>query len=411
MKTSRIAYSTAPEYKRAYFTRSELKSACNNPNHNNYKHQGALGISYDKRWHDFENFLDDVGNAPTDEHILIRLDSTIDWCKSNCEWQITGTARASKEIDINDELQVQTYAIWNQMKGKCNNPKHLQYSEVGAKGITYSMKWYKFSNFITDMGFKPSSAHSFLRHDKSGNYTEENCSWSTDKISKSVVNVNHDAVTFNCWQNMKQRCDNPNNTMYKYYGARGIAYSEEFFTYEGFYAAVGKRPSEQYSLDRIDVNGNYCRENCRWATDMQQANNTTRNIVLTYNNKTQTAVEWSRELGVDEKMIYSRLKLGWSTERALTERSAVDGHVFLYNGTEYNMKQLCETFNITDASIRGKRKRGKTITEIIDEKIFDDRIDAIVLKYGRTVAYIRTKLKAGSTLDDIIAHYERLANK
>ena len=59
-----------------------------------------------------------------------------------------------------------------------------------------------------------------------------------------------------------------------------------------------------YSLERIDVNGNYCRENCRWATDVEQANNTTRNLFLTYGDKTQTAMEWSRELGIGEKVIY-----------------------------------------------------------------------------------------------------------
>ena len=72
------------------------------------------------------------------------------------------------------------------------------------------------------------------------------------------------------WSDMKQRCFNKKNKAYSYYGGRGITMSEEWKkSFKTFYQDMGKRP-EGLSLDRIDNEGNYCKENCRWATWSEQ---------------------------------------------------------------------------------------------------------------------------------------------
>jgi len=75
------------------------------------------------------------------------------------------------------------------------------------------------------------------------------------------------------WNSMKQRCDNPNNAAYRHYGGRGIRYQESWKEFKNFIADVGPRPSRDLSLDRINPSGPYSKENCRWATRVQQSQN------------------------------------------------------------------------------------------------------------------------------------------
>jgi hypothetical protein len=74
------------------------------------------------------------------------------------------------------------------------------------------------------------------------------------------------------WISMKQRCDNPNNPKYKHYGGRGIKYCESWKKFENFYNEMGSRLLNT-TLDRIDVNGNYTKDNCKWSTFIEQNNN------------------------------------------------------------------------------------------------------------------------------------------
>jgi len=77
----------------------------------------------------------------------------------------------------------------------------------------------------------------------------------------------------NIWRKMKGRCFNPTDDAYSDYGGRGITVCERWLTFENFYADMGERPGPDYSLDRINNDGNYEPENCRWATREQQMQN------------------------------------------------------------------------------------------------------------------------------------------
>jgi hypothetical protein len=75
------------------------------------------------------------------------------------------------------------------------------------------------------------------------------------------------------WTNMKTRCDNPKSTQYKWYGGRGIRYTEDWFTFAGFYDDMYESWEPGLTLDRKDNNGPYCKDNCRWATHLEQGRN------------------------------------------------------------------------------------------------------------------------------------------
>jgi len=125
---------------------------------------------------------------------------------------------------------------------------------------------------------------------------------------------------YQTWAGMKSRCFNPKNKKYKYYGGRDITIYEKWKSdYTVFREwALANGYKDNLTIDRIDNNGNYCKSNCRWATDTEQQRNTRRNHSVTYNGKTQCIAAWAEEYGINDGTLRSRLRLGWSIEKALT---------------------------------------------------------------------------------------------
>ena len=123
---------------------------------------------------------------------------------------------------------------------------------------------------------------------------------------------------YSTWANMKQRCTNPKLKHYKNYGGRGIRVCKrwmESFAY--FLADMGEKPSPEHSLERLDNNGGYNPDNCRWATRAEQSKNKRNNFLLTYNGQTKTISGWAKSLGIDRMTLKGRLRRGWPLERAL----------------------------------------------------------------------------------------------
>lgn len=124
--------------------------------------------------------------------------------------------------------------------------------------------------------------------------------------------------TYRSWASMMQRCTNKNYDFWEFYGGRGIKVSEEWKSFENFLADMGERP-ENCSLERVDRDGNYCVENCKWANPDEQAANRSNNVFIEYQGKKQTLKEWSDQIGIKYETLRRRIKRGWSLDRALGE--------------------------------------------------------------------------------------------
>ena len=125
---------------------------------------------------------------------------------------------------------------------------------------------------------------------------------------------------YKSWQSMKERCYNKNNAGYKDYGGRGIKVCNEWLNnFECFLNDIGKKPFKEYTIERIDVNKDYCKSNCIWADKKKQANNRRSNYLLTYNGITKTRTEWADMIGVNVRTIASRCRANKPIEIILKE--------------------------------------------------------------------------------------------
>ncbi len=162
---------------------------------------------------------------------------------------------------------------------------------------------------------------------------------------------------YKTWFCMKSRCLDPDSTDYEDYGGRGITiYSLWINSFEEFYKYMGSKPGKQYSIDRINVNGNYEPGNVRWATPKQQADNKRCNINITYNGKTQNISNWAKEIGVKRLTLRNRLeKWGWSIEKALT-KPTFKGNKINFNGKEMTLLEWSEELNIPYSALYQRLK-------------------------------------------------------
>lgn len=147
------------------------------------------------------------------------------------------------------------------------------------------------------------------------------------KDAASKANTTHGDTTsqgnkrlLSIWKHMIKRCEDQAVREYKNYGARGIVVCDAWHNYPTFKDwAINNGYEKILTLDRINVNGNYCPENCRWITQKAQANNMRTNRLLTYNGETHTMSEWADIMDIPYQRLDSRMYRGWSVERALTE--------------------------------------------------------------------------------------------
>lgn len=122
---------------------------------------------------------------------------------------------------------------------------------------------------------------------------------------------------YRIWCAMRERCNSKNHSEFHRYGARGIRICERWNSFEMFFADMGKRPSAQHSIDRIDVSGNYEPENCRWATKSEQGRNKRTSVRLSLNGETRHRLEWAERLNLSVNTIKRRQRMGDDDARAL----------------------------------------------------------------------------------------------
>lgn len=174
------------------------------------------------------------------------------------------------------------------------------------------------------------------------------------------------------WTNMKSRCYSPNNKSYKDYGGRGIEVCDEwrdsFSAFREWAIQTNYDETAMYgdcTLDRINVDGNYEPDNCRWVSEKVQQNNRRDNNRITFNGETHTLSEWSHITGITQNTLSARLRHGWDIEKTLTMPQKEI--VYLeYQGVRKRLTAWAKELGISRNILGARRRAGWTDKEIIE---------------------------------------------
>lgn len=144
------------------------------------------------------------------------------------------------------------------------------------------------------------------------------CLKSESTVQRCRTHGLSDTGTHKSWLAMRRRCYDINYVSYPNYGGRGIKVCDRWKDdFEAFYTDMGDRP-DGCSLDRIDVNGNYTPENCKWSTRSEQQTNKQETLHIEWRGQKRSAMEWSKLLGIHVDTLRRRVRRGWDVERAMT---------------------------------------------------------------------------------------------
>ena len=176
----------------------------------------------------------------------------------------------------------------------------------------------------------------------------------------------------NSWYCMKRRCYYEKDIGYHNYGGRGIKVCDRWLGENGFknfFEDMGPRPKGKYSLDRINNDLDYCKENCRWGTKKDQDRNRRTNRIIEHNNEKLIMIEWAEKLGMTEACLKNRLDSGWLMEKVINTPIKNIGikhkrDSLIFNGQILSIHNWSKKLNISRSTLYNRMNRGWS-----DEKI------------------------------------------
>lgn len=183
---------------------------------------------------------------------------------------------------------------------------NVRFGLLVALNVNGRKRNYKTWLCLCDCG----NSHTVSSFHLTGGYTKS-CGCATSKwlSESSSTHGMSNTVEYEAWKMMKRRCLNPNDKFYFNYGGRGIKICDRWLaSFENFLLDIGKKPSDSYSLDRINSDGNYEPNNCRWATRKQQASNRKSNRWIEYNGERLILQDWATKTGIPVANLHFYLK-------------------------------------------------------------------------------------------------------
>ena len=171
------------------------------------------------------------------------------------------------------------------------------------------------------------------------------------------------------YHNIKTRCYNPNYDKYEYYGGKGIKMCDEwrtsFYVFEEW--ALNNGYSDDLTIDRVDINGDYTPDNCRWVSRKVQANNRSSNRLIEHNGQIKTLQEWSDLSGINIKTFSERLDAGWTIDKAMTTpvEKKFNAPPITFNGETLSRAEWAKRLGMSDRAVANRILRGWTVEQAL----------------------------------------------
>lgn len=227
-------------------------------------------------------------------------------------------------------------------------------------------RMYRFMDVICDCGEKRKVLYANLI--KPSHTTSCGCVQKEVRSTASLTHGHsgeHRTQTYRAWEAMKYRVANPSSKDYENYGGRGITVCDRWLEkgrgFQNFLEDMGVCP-ETYSIDRIDVNGNYTPENCRWADIMTQAYNKQNTYRVTYKGEQVTMRDLAILTGISYDTLYARIHdNGWSVEKAV-ETPLTTAPKYEYQGGMHTITELAALLGVSRTTIQKRLKAGKPLS-------------------------------------------------
>lgn len=197
----------------------------------------------------------------------------------------------------------------------------------------------------------------------------KNCSIINRKKKQDFLREDH--RLYSIWKNMKSRINNPNRDCYNRYGGRGIKICDRWYNFLLFLEDMENSFRESLSLERINNDGDYCPENCKWATTKEQNNNQEKCLELLFEGVIYTESQLAEKTGVNRTTIQRRRNAGYSVEEMVYGREGTksrEAKSIAYQGKYYSYKELSILTGVDKSTIAYRIKKGYSIEEVVNGK-------------------------------------------
>lgn len=179
------------------------------------------------------------------------------------------------------------------------------------------------------------------------------------------------STEYRIWYKMIERCHNIADKQYSQWGGRGIKVCDKWKnSYEAFLGDMGRRPTDKRGVDRIDNNGDYSPENCRWATYKEQANNRRNNVFIEHDGLRLTIAQWAEKLGIEVATVWYRHKTGKPIEDIFYADNLCKTFYTYLGHTDFLSNWLSKT-NISKANFHQHLRR-HPFEEVIQKHLKDE---------------------------------------